>query len=281
MKQGRWLFLLKLCLSLTLFTRGWLTWKWDSPIRGLIWKEDWWSGIIERWTNSSWSEFAIQSDGWITVLLTGIGIALMLLSLVPWLPGFRYLRWLLWPATFLLLLDSFAFWVGHNYELGSALEHTLQIMTPLGLFFAGSRQVSEMMWNRCIMIAAALTFCGHGLYAIGWHTVPLVYQTMTMKILRGSQETALVFLKTVGWLDLVAALCLVPKVTRKWALFYMVLWGGATALARTISHFGITQPRSGLDPWLAETLVRSSHWVLPFLVLGGLLNLGKFKFGNS
>ena len=285
--HGRLLFLLKLSVSLTLLSRGWLIWKWDSPIRGLIWKEDWWSGIITRWTNLTWNQFALRSDGWIATLLAGIGIVLMILSIVPWLCWIRSLRWLLWLGTFLLFVDSFAFWVEHNYELGAALEHSLQIIAPVGLFFAVSGKLSRQAWDRCIQIAAALTFCGHGFYALGWHVVPLVYQTMTMKMLRISQETAMLFLKTVGWLDLVAALFLVSRVTRKWGLLYMVLWGGATALARTVSHFGIAQSKLGLDPWLAETLVRTCHWSLPLIVLGSILNhylersVGRFFYTNK
>ena len=66
-------FALKLCVSLTLLARGWLTWRWDSPIRGLIWKEDWWSGILEQQTNLTWNEFAMISDPGITNLLAGLG----------------------------------------------------------------------------------------------------------------------------------------------------------------------------------------------------------------
>ena len=271
-------FALKLCVSLTLLAQGWLTWRWDSPIRGLIWKEDWWSGILEQQTNLTWNEFAMISDPGITNLLAGLGITLMVLAVVPWIPltasKWRWVRWLLVPATLILVLDSVARWVGMEFDCGMAIEHSLQMLAPVLLLIATGHGNRKKLWIAVVTVGAALTFVGHGLYAVGFHPVPLSYQTMTMKLLGCSQDFALVFLQVVGWLDFVAAACLFIRPLRSAGLIYMVGWGLATAVARVASHFSL----AGLDPWMAETLVRTSHWLLPLILLGVILKSDRSRF---
>ena len=271
---------LKLCVSLTLLARGWLTWRWDSPIRGLVWKEDWWSGILEQQTNLTWIEFAKISDPWITNLLATLGIILMVLAIVPWLPfkatKWRRVRWLLVPATLILVLDSVARWVDMEFDFGMAIEHLLQMLAPIALLIATGQKERKKLWIGLVTVGVALTFVGHGLYAVGFHPVPLSYQTMTMKLLRCEQDFAMVFLQVVGWLDFVAAACLVFRPLRSVGLIYMVGWGLATALARVFSHLSL----AGLDPWMAETLVRTSHWLLPLILLGAIWKLDRARSKN-
>ncbi|MEM9283077.1 MAG: hypothetical protein AAGA96_14720 [Verrucomicrobiota bacterium] len=266
-----WLSLLQISVSLTFLARGWLTWRWDSPIRGLIWHEDWWSGWLETRFDLPWSAFAKASDFYINAGLTILGVTLMLLALVPWLitrRRFRSLRWLLWLGTALLALDSFARWVDKNFDLGMGIEHALQIFAPAILFFIVSSRDRARIASWLLGIGSAFTFVGHGLYAIGFHPVPLSYQTMTMKLLRVENETAIRFLVGAGLLDFLAALALLFRPVRVIGLLYMVGWGFLTAMARIGSHLGMAQPLYGLDPWIAETLVRTTHWMLPLLLLG-------------
>ena len=148
-----------------------------------------------------------------------------------------------------------------------AIEHALQVITPISLLLYRSKSITNSRWIGFVLIASAMTFLGHGLYAMGFHPVPLSFQVMTMKLLFASQETALLFLSVVGWLDiLVAVTVFIPKL-RTVSLLYLVAWGGLTALARIASHVGLEQPYFGFDPWLAETLVRTPHWLLPLLTL--------------
>ncbi len=260
-------FALKICVSVTLLARGWLTWRWDSPVRGLVWKEGWWAEVLERHTDLTWAEFARVSDQWITTLEMVLGILLIVSAVVPWLPrnstSLSRLRWLLLPATLVLALDAFARWVGANYDLGMGMEHSLQILAPLAFFIARGKAPDVDGWIRLVSIGAVLTFAGHGLYALGFHPVPLSYQAMTMKLLGCGQETALVFLKIFGWLDFLAIVCVSIRFFRLAGLGYMIVWGAATALAR-VAAYGSAD---GLDPWLAETLVRTPHWLLPAIAL--------------
>lgn len=265
----RFLIVLNLCVTLTLAARGWLTWHWDSPIRGLVWQEDWWSGFLKEQLNLDWTTFAENSDPAITTGLQWIGIALIVLSFVPWLmqaKPLRWTRWLLWPAFLLLMLDSFARWVAADYTWGMAIEHSLQMVAPLALFLTTVTSASRQLWAGLVATAAAFTFVGHGLYAAGIHPVPLSYQNMTANLTGLSEAGTLLFLKIAGWLDFVAAAFLLIRPLRLLGVCYMILWGGATALARTAAHFDLNEVGASLDPWIAETLVRSSHWMLPLLL---------------
>ena len=101
--------ILQLIVSVTFLARGWLTWRWDSPIRELIWEEKWWAPVLKNY-DVTWSHFARTSDQWITPMLEGLGVFLIVSSLIPWIAGFSRLRWLRWfliPATLILILDGF------------------------------------------------------------------------------------------------------------------------------------------------------------------------------
>ena len=113
-RSQRWLTWLTLGTSLTLLARGWLTWRWDSPIRGLFWQEDWWSPLLDR-VGLSWKSWAENSDAFISPFLDVLGIFLVLAAIIPWLAraGVKRGTGWLWPAfgvlegvyTFIRLLD--------------------------------------------------------------------------------------------------------------------------------------------------------------------------------
>ena len=258
------LVVLQFAVSVTLAARGWLTWRWDSPLRSLVWQENWWSGFLEKFFGISWREFAESSEPTLTTVLESLGIAFMLCAVVPWLVTvgrLRWTRWLLCVAGLFLALDALGRWVAVDWELGMAIEHSLQVVSPFALLIAVHGGLGRV-WCLTVAIAASLTFAGHGLYALGFHAVPLIFKTMTMRILGCDLDTAIVVLQIAGWLDLVAVLVLWFNPLRRWSLCYMILWGGATALARLWAHVEL-----GLDPWLAETLVRTAHWALPLLLI--------------
>lgn len=278
-ERGTWLdrltpVILQLTVSLMLLCRGFLTWRWDSPIRELIWQEKWWTPVLQKW-DVTWSHFARTSDEWITPTLERLGIFLMVMAVVPWLGGFSRLRWTRWfliPATLVLILDAFSRWVGKDMQAGMFMEYALQVTAPVALLiylgrksFHAPKRDAIVKW--ILIFAAGLTFVGHGLYAMGYYNVPLKFRMMTTEILPISEEGSLMFLEIAGWLDfVVVGLVLLPW-TRTVALIYMVLWGGATALARVLTYYDTNLPYNGLDPWLAETLVRTPHWAVPLWIL--------------
>lgn len=256
MRSNHWLTILRWCVSLTVLARGWLTWKWDSPVRGLIWNERWWSERID------WEAFALGSDASITKGLETLGICLMLSAAVPWLTAMSKLKWTVWllvPMAAALFLDAFARFIDSGSQLGMAIEHTLQWGCPLLLFMVLKKGSISRGWIIAASVATMFTFVGHGLYAVGFHPVPLTYQTMTSALLGIEGAGVFTFLTAFGILDFAAAIALLFKPLRKYALYYLIVWGALTALARVI-----TGPT--FDPWAMETVVRSCHWIVPVLI---------------
>ncbi len=254
---------LRLCVSITLLARGWLTYRWDSPIRGLCWHEEALTPLIEAWAGVSWEYYAAHSDAAITTGLQLGGLCLMVSAILPWLPlGRRWLTLLALPAMLVLGLDAWARIVASGYQHGSFLEKAMQCGTPWVWLLALHRSEATRALSLVIRLLAAATFIGHGLYAVGYHPVPWHYQSMTYDITGMSTESTLLFLRVAGYLDFAVAVAIFIRPAERWALGYMVLWGGATALARYLS-----QPGSP-DPWLVETLVRTAHWLLPLILLG-------------
>lgn len=262
-----WLFGLRICVSVTLAARGWLTMRWDSPIRSVAWNEDWWARPLESIAGISWEKIALESDPILSRIFDVVGLFLLLAAILLWFLRGRTLGILLVTATLILLLDSLGRWIASGHQFGMAIEHALQIFAPIALLRLPGSPASSHRWVMAVLIASAMTFAGHGFHAAGLHPVPLSYQTMTMKLLSVGRENAILLLSLAGWLDLlVAATVFVPRL-RKISLAYMAAWGGLTALARIVSHLGLELPLYGLDPWLAETLVRTPHWLFPILAL--------------
>jgi len=261
-------------VSLLLLSRGWLTWRWDSPLRELIWEEKWWTPVLAKF-DITWGHFARTSDTWITPTLERTGIFLMVSAAIPWLamaPRLRWMRWLLIPAILIVGLDAFARWVGKDMQAGMAMEYALRFFLPVALLIYLGRGPSLSGVRRrvvtwMLLLAASLTFTGHGLYAMGYYDIPLAFRIMTTEILAISEEASLAFLTLAGWLDfLVVALVFFPG-TRLVALIYMMLWGGATTGARIWAYYEPTLPWNGLDPWLAEALVRTPHFLVPLWLI--------------
>ena len=160
---------LQLVVSLIFFGRGWLTWRWDSPIRELIWQEAWWTPVLKNF-DITWSHFARTSDAWISPALDAIGIFLVISALLPWLSGIsrlRWTRWLLLPGIVIVILDAFSRWIAKDMQAGIGMEYALQIATPIALLIllraenTSVRRENLIKW--ILLIAAASTFTGHGL----------------------------------------------------------------------------------------------------------------------
>lgn len=317
------LILLQLGTSILFASRGWLTYKWDSPIRELIWEEKWWTPVLEKF-DITWGHFARTSDSWITPTLEWTGVFLMISAILPWLPllpRLQWTRWLLVPVILVLAIDAFARWVSKDMHAGTMMEYALRVFSPVALILIFRRDTIHSTNRRLtiiwlLLLATALTFTGHGLYAVGYYDVPLNFRTMTSEIIPASESTILLILEAAGWLDfLIVALVLIPRMpkipmlglgylvvstltillatfwspldmtggmgfilgalvlipfipnARLMGLIYMTLWGGATTLARIWAYYDPNLPSNGLDPWFAEALVRTPHWLIPLWLI--------------
>jgi len=262
--------MLQLTVCLTLASRGWLMYKWGSHIRSLLWNEEAVSPLLEKYTSLSWEDYALESDPFITTGIEWLGIILMVgavLTLLMRVPYFTVFKWFLVPLWAILTLDSFSNYVDVNYQVAMLIEYVLQAGIPLLFLWVLVWPMALKTWAWMASLCLSACFIGHGLYAVGFHPVPWSFQVMTMDILGVSEESALAFLYTVGVLDFVAAIAILVPQLRRVGIYYMVVWGGATAIARILAHYDPAQKYNGMDPWIAECVVRSSHWLVPMLLL--------------
>ena len=114
--------------------------------------------------------------------------------------------------------------------------------------------------------AIALTFFGHGLYAMGYHPLPDNFIDMTTSCIGINESQARTFLQVAGYLDFVVAIGIfIPKVDRH-LLIYAAIWGGLTALARVVANFDPAFPGEWLAAWVHETAYRLPHAAGPLVL---------------
>ena len=90
---------------------------------------------------------------------------------------------------------------------------------------------------------------------------------MTLNILPIDEAQAHIFLRIAGILDFVVAILLFIPKTVKPALWYSVIWGSLTALARVVANFSIEFPMDTFGFWLWETIFRLPHGLIPLVTL--------------
>ncbi|GAA5496098.1 hypothetical protein Rhal01_02279 [Rubritalea halochordaticola] len=268
------MWLLRIATFLTLFCRGWLYLRWNCPLREIFWTEKWMTPLVDYFLHMDWAQFSQTSDPYITFLFRAIGIFLMVAGGAALFvsKNTRRLTDILVVATFFTILHAFAAWHGKDYQIGMLIEMALQAFSPLLLLVAIRRGIEANSFDWISKAVIALTFVGHGLYAVGHHPVPANFVTMSMNILSLSEGISKSFLLAAGYLDFIAAaLIFLPYASiRKYSFYYMVFWGFVTALARVVNHYNPAEKFNGIDPWLFETLVRTPHWALP-LIMGLLI----------
>lgn len=264
------MWLLRIATFLTLFSRGWIYLRWDSPLREILWTEKWMTPVVDYFLHMDWAQYTQTSDPYITFLFRAIGIFLMVASGAALFikKDSRRLTDILITATFFTALHAFAVWFEKDYQKGMLLEMGLQAFTPALLLIALRRGLETSLFDWTSRILIAITFIGHGLYAIGHHPVPANFVTMCMNILGLSDGVSKSFLFAAGILDFIAAaLIFLPYASiRRYSCYYMAAWGLVTALARVVSHYNPAEKFNGIDPWLFETLVRTPHWAIPLLL---------------
>lgn len=262
---------------------------YDFPLRTLLWDQSSWSWFAER-AGYSWVEWVtdptvdrlIDSAGrWLGVFLSVGGLLLLY---------YRPTRWLTWTVTILLLLLQFLTWKNHFFRIGRLLEGCLQTGGPLLYYWwvrlspgpsarergdvaaSGNRIAKLDAYWWAVRLFVALTFTGHGLYAIGYYPVPAHFVLMTQSGLGVGEETARHLLAGVGFLDFLAAVALLlpyrPAV--KTALCWVIPWAILTTLARLWSYGGLVAFDTLVGQWLPEVVRRLPHVLVPVALWGAV-----------
>jgi hypothetical protein len=147
-------------------------------------------------------------------------------------------------------------------------EHSLRIALPVLIYYLlyGSVRQRDLTYTFAV-VTLSLTFLGHGWYAMNLAPIPGDFLFMSTRIMHISEPLARQFLLAMGLLDLVAVICFWITKMQRPALWYAVIWGLLTALARLVGHFYAEMPMDSLNEWLPEVLTRLGHGLVPLLLL--------------
>ncbi len=272
--------LLRIACATMFLGHAWVCWNGDMPLRSILWDESLLGPLIPHLTGMEWASWVSSLDvddrinAAITVqacLFALFGIA----SLAP-LPNRAAAAILILGTLNLTFLAFLKFWEA-GQGLAQFFEHAGQFCLPLILLFALYPQNHPSAASHLAKIAIALTFIGHGIYAIGipsefpWlnHPRPGRFTEMTVLGLSlSSESSAGRILLTAGILDLIAAaLIFFRGKAQTAALVYMVAWGLLTAIARPWAYFDAASTLASLAIWLPEALYRTPHFAIPLWLL--------------
>lgn len=177
-------------------------------------------------------------------------------------PKFRFL-----PLAFFTV---FIVWISlHSFKSSGYLpeqliEHGIFIGLPLYLVYI--LKLHKTVNDTFLKLLIALTFTGHGIYALGVHYVPNNFIAMTTTILGLDYSSAYLFLKVAGSIDLVVAVLLFFSPS-KLVIYYILFWGLTTALARLVYGFHVSENSIELLYWFGAMVFRLPHGVLVLQLL--------------
>ncbi|MEO1436775.1 MAG: hypothetical protein AAFV80_14650, partial [Bacteroidota bacterium] len=224
-----------LCIGLVgLFAIG------HSPFRSILWDESIWKGLVESIFGISWSDYV---TGTFPIQLTRLFeiVSILFLAFGGWCCWSKPSNWgrrFLWVSAWLILILALWNWRSQAWRFPQLLEHGARVgslFLIVGVFY---EQWSRSRVIRFSEILVAATFVGHGLFALGWWPRPGHFVDMTIVLMQVSEDQAILFLQLVGWLDLITAVMILFRLPGSGlALWYMVFWGFATALARVVTNF--------------------------------------------
>ncbi|MEL7219925.1 MAG: hypothetical protein AAGJ93_01320 [Bacteroidota bacterium] len=258
--------LMQVAVFSTLLGRGLLYLFWDGPFRVLLWDESLMSSFVAR-MGYSWSEWvtSLRVEESIQLATKTTGLLFVCCAIAPFLVRKfeKFAKYSLLLAVTLSFIHVSLSTKAHFYQLGQFIELSLQWMSPILLLWM--MQESGNKVDYAFRIVIALTFIGHGMYAVGYYPVPGNFQDMVMSGFGLSRADSILFLRVVGVLDFVAALLLLLP-NRKWAcwgLYYIVFWGVLTTFARLWSYVDLVSSEGLLLRWLPEHILRWVHFLSP------------------
>jgi hypothetical protein len=196
-------------------------------------------------------------------------ISFTLLTLVPrnHIITFK-LHYVLILVTALSLLGSICSFINSDYVPEQLIEHAIKVFLPISLFISFEKRSFSRKNIFFLKVLVALTFIGHGTFALGLNYVPGGFVSMTTTILGLSVDQAFIFLKIAGALDFIfAALMFVNSKMLRYSAIYLVSWGLITAFARLAYGLSIPTNIETVTYYAANTVYRIPHGLIPLLLV--------------
>jgi len=145
------------------------------------------------------------------------------------------------------------------------LEATIKIVSPIILLtYLKNNELSATIVKSSILI----TFIAHGLLAMNVIQTPDSFYKMVNRILKLQAEHAEYFLFIVGVVDILSSFIIIlsPKNnTLKIAVWYCIIWGFVTALARTLYVYDDTLSEIMIT-FITETIIRLPNSLIPLVL---------------
>lgn len=268
--------LLRWSYMLMLGARAYQAWFFDLPFRSFFWDQNLLQPITHIW-QLEWHQYlTLLTESSFLTLQRIIALVWILTSIVIGSPYRESKIAQILKILTLIFLVFTVFCIGKEafYRIGQFMEYSLQIFVALVLVVPTDKRVQVI--SRWASPSIALCFLGHGLYAIGYYPIPVHFVQMTISILGVTETEALLFLKIMGILDLVAVFAIwIGGTFRIAALVYCILWGFLTAAARIIAHVHYDFFLASMHQWWFQSVFRSPHFIVPLIAY--ILNRNKNK----
>lgn len=230
------------------------------------------SPIITNLFNTSWESYI--TDLSVDNLINGVTISFGILYILAALAVVLYSR-LRKLSHFVIVLGIIGLtclflleFKAHFYQLPNLMEHALQWMTPIFfLLYWKQNGVTDrlVLWMK---IAIALTFIGHGLYALNVCPRPGHFIQMLLSTFPISEDMAILILNFAGIMDILVGISLfIGRKAAVVGLWYAFIWGLLTSLARLGANVSLEDFGPTFAYWWHEAIYRVPHFSIPFFLI--------------
>jgi hypothetical protein len=174
---------------------------------------------------------------------------------------------LLCSISILTILSTLSEYVESGFVIEQIIEHSVKIFTPIGFIIYIHQKKSFRHLADFFKIMLALTFIGHGIFALGLNYIPGNFMSMTVTILGINYSGGENFLFVAGILDLIVATTIFIDMYGTFSLYYMAFWGLITALARTFYGIMVADDLEGILFFMGNSIYRLPHCLLPLVLI--------------
>ncbi|WP_299443648.1 hypothetical protein [uncultured Aquimarina sp.] len=270
--QQKLILILKTSTFLIFLGRAYQHIVWDAPYRALLWDESILKGVVENIFGVSWNDYvtSLSAASSISFSIKIIGLFYLFCAIATLFikPNMKKLgKLFLLGGSIGLFILALLYCKEKFFHVGQFFEYTIQFISPVLLYMVMFTATEFKKIRLIALIAIALTFSCHGLYAIGYYPRPGTFIDMTLNTLPITEPSAHLMLKIAGILDFVVAIAIfIPRISYA-ALIYAFIWGGLTAIARLVGHFHIEFLGNTFSQWTWEMLIRLPHALIPLFIM--------------
>ena len=256
--------IIKVAFILILLGSAFRYFLFDTPLRIFFWNEENMKPILNL-IGIQWEDYANNTLVDKTIVIIGKIIAsfLLICGLVIAIKDKVY-QLIIYILTFIFLLFAILTWKDNFYHLPFLLEQSIFCFTGI-IYLKNQENKSLVLFTKIII---ALTFIGHGLYALNIYNIPGEFVQLTMNATGYEEEKSKLFLKLFGFFDLIFSFLLFSS-KQKWVnigLIYCVLWGFLTAFSRIVGHYHEELGIHSLDEYWHECIIRIPNGLVPLFL---------------